>query len=48
MISSQLYLQTKGNMPMSQGEAEDLCNRVLADEDGNYRTEDFIKLLCTV
>ena len=42
-----LCYQTRGTMQLSRWEAEDLCNRVPADNEGNYKTDDFIKILCT-
>ena len=44
---SNLFYQTRGIMQLSKWEAEDLCNRVPADKEGNYKTDDFIKILCT-
>ena len=33
-------------MRLSKVEAEDLCGRATADQDGRYVTDDFIKILC--
>ncbi len=38
--------KTKGTMKLSMKEAEDLVGRVKADEEGNYLTDHFVKILC--
>ena len=44
---TKVWIQTKGSMRLTLKEANDLCDRVNPDSEGNYKTDDFIKILTT-